>query len=155
MSNNRDSDVSTQHDLAWLLDNSIRLPGGYRIGIDGIIGLIPGVGDAVGGLLSLYILASARRLKVPRIVMVRMGLNILVDSIVGAIPIVGDIFDFVWKANTRNAMLLRAYELDPENVTRKSTESSAITIIGFVLAVGVFIGVLVFAISGLLHLGRS
>ncbi|TQV71154.1 DUF4112 domain-containing protein [Exilibacterium tricleocarpae] len=99
--------------LSWLLDSSIPLPGGYRIGLDGVIGLIPGVGDAIGGGLSAWIFYQAVKLGVPKTVLWRMLANILIDTVVGAIPIVGDLFDFVWKANQKNAELLENHRRLP------------------------------------------
>jgi hypothetical protein len=96
--------------LARWLDVAFRVPGlNLRFGLDALVGLIPGVGDAATSLLSLYILAAAQRLSVPRITLVRMGLNILIDAAVGAIPLVGDMFDVYWKANQKNAELLRQH----------------------------------------------
>jgi hypothetical protein len=93
-----------------LLDEQFRIPGTtYRVGLDGLLGLIPGVGDAAGALLSAYILSEVIRLGAPRTVLLRMVANIGIDMVVGAIPIVGDIFDIAWKANKKNAALLHAY----------------------------------------------
>ena len=96
--------------LSRLLDEQFRLPGmTYRVGLDGLLGLIPGVGDAAGALLSAYILYEAIRLGASRTVLLRMVANIGIDTLVGAIPVVGDIFDVVWKANKKNTALLQAY----------------------------------------------
>lgn len=96
--------------LSRLLDEQFRIPGTtQRIGLDGLLGLIPGVGDAAGALLSAYILYEAIRLGAPKTVLLRMVANIGIDTVVGAIPVVGDIFDIVWKANKKNAALLQAY----------------------------------------------
>ena len=74
--------------LAWILDSAIRVPGtNYRIGIDGLIGLLPGFGDLVGALLSSYIIAGAAQLGVPSVVLIRMALNIAIESIVGVVPV--------------------------------------------------------------------
>ncbi len=94
--------------LANALDSSIPVPFlRTRIGLDGLIGLVPGVGDAATGLLSLYLVAEARRLGVPMTTILRMLGNVGVDTVVGAIPLVGDLFDFAYKANRRNVELLR------------------------------------------------
>lgn len=93
---------------ARLLDSAIRLPGGFRIGLDGIVGLVPGIGDALGALMSGYLIYGASRLEIPRSVIVKMILNTLLETIVGAIPVFGDVFDFVFKANDRNARLMHA-----------------------------------------------
>jgi hypothetical protein len=96
--------------MAWLLDNSIKLPGiDYRIGVDGIIGLIPGIGDATGTLLSMYILAEGARARLPRSILLRMAWNIAVDTLIGAVPVIGDVFDATWKANVRNVRLIKEY----------------------------------------------
>ena len=96
--------------LSRLLDEQFRIPGTrYRIGLDGILGLIPGVGDVAGMLLSTYILYEAIKLGVPRRVLLRMVANLGLDTLVGAVPIVGDVFDIAWKANKRNVVLLDAY----------------------------------------------
>lgn len=94
--------------LTWILDRSIPIGGG-RIGLDPIIGLLPGAGDFIGSMLSLYILYEGARLGAPRSVLLRMGGNILVETAIGVIPFVGDLFDFVWRANTRNLALLHRH----------------------------------------------
>jgi hypothetical protein len=96
--------------LAWLMDHSIPLPGvQYRIGVDGLLGLIPGFGDAVGALVSTYLIGEAARLGAPRSVLVKMAFNVGLDALLGAIPLFGDLFDFAWRANRRNLRLLDAY----------------------------------------------
>ena len=96
--------------LSRLLDEQFRIPGTtYRVGLDGLLGLIPGVGDAAGALLSVYILYEAIRLGASSTVLLRMIANIGIDTVGGAIPIVGDIFDMAWKTNRKNAALLHAY----------------------------------------------
>jgi hypothetical protein len=104
--------------LAHLLDDRFRIPGTtYRIGLDGLIGLVPGVGDAVTTLLALYIVLEARRLGVPLTKLGRMGLNVGVDAVLGAVPVLGDLFDVAWKANRRNLALLLDH-LDADRQTR-------------------------------------
>ena len=115
--------------LAWLLDNSIPLPGGFRIGLDAIIGLVPGIGDAIGALMSVFILNEARMLGAPRSVLMRMSGNVLLETLIGAIPFVGDLFDAGFKANARNIVLLERYQLDP----RGSARGSRLFVVGFTL----------------------
>jgi len=94
--------------LSWLLDDLFRVPIlGWRVGLDAIIGLIPGVGDTATTLASLYILVSAVRYRVPKITLLRMGLNLGLDYALGALPLVGDVFDAWWKSNQKNIDLLR------------------------------------------------
>jgi hypothetical protein len=94
--------------LGWLLDDLFRIPIiGWRVGLDALVGLIPGVGDTATTLASLYILTSAVRYRVPKVTLVRMGLNLGIDYAVGALPLVGDFFDAWWKSNQKNIELLR------------------------------------------------
>ncbi len=93
--------------LSYLLDSAFRIPVlGYRVGWDAIIGLVPGLGDAVGMLFSGYIVFEAARLGAPKSVLARMVYNVALEVIIGAIPLIGDLFDAVWKANVRNVRLL-------------------------------------------------
>jgi len=96
--------------LAELLDAAFVVPGTpYRIGLDPIVGLIPGLGDLVSPLFTLAILWQARDLGVPRLVQLRMIVNVAVDAILGAVPVIGDLFDVAWKANLRNLALLERH----------------------------------------------
>lgn len=96
--------------LSYLLDERFRIPGTrQRIGLDGLLGILPGVGDTVGALLSIYILFEAVQIGVPRSTLLRMIANIALDTVVGAIPVAGDIFDVAWKANKKNVALVNAY----------------------------------------------
>ncbi|WP_417616902.1 DUF4112 domain-containing protein [Oceanisphaera sp.] len=95
--------------VAWILDSAVRLPGGFRVGLDGIIGLVPGIGDLIGAALSSYIVVEAARLKLPLRVLARMAMNVLIELVVGIIPLFGDLFDFAFKANVRNVRLLNEY----------------------------------------------
>lgn len=97
------------HRLARLMDTSIRLPGGFRIGVDGLVGLIPVVGDFATAGASFFIVAQAARAGVPGGVLARMVLNVALDAVLGAVPVLGDVFDVAFKANLRNARLMDAY----------------------------------------------
>jgi hypothetical protein len=121
--------VRRMRSLAWLLDNSIPLPGGYRIGLDPIIGLVPGLGDVIGALLSAFIINEARSLGAPRSILLRMLGNVALETVLGAIPFAGDIFDAVFKANSRNLALLAHYQLDPIS----SRRNSRLVVFGFSL----------------------
>ena len=96
--------------LANLLDTAFILPGtNVRFGFDALIGLVPGIGDAITTLISLYIVHEARQLGAPSHVIIRMLANIALDGFVGAVPLVGDAFDVMWRSNRRNVQLLREW----------------------------------------------
>jgi hypothetical protein len=96
--------------LSTLLDTAIVIPGTpIRFGLDALIGLVPGIGDAITTLLALYIVREARALGAPRILIARMLANVALDGVVGAVPIAGDLFDVAWRANRRNVALLRQH----------------------------------------------
>ena len=101
-----------------LLDEAVRVPGTrVRFGLDGIVGLVPGLGDVLAGLLSLVIPIAAWTRGVPYVTIVRMAVNIGVGVLVGTIPVFGDIFDIAWKANRRNYRLLRLHLGEPRRNT--------------------------------------
>lgn len=104
--------------LAKVLDTSIRIPGtSWSIGLDPLLGLIPGIGDVIANLIGTVILGIATRLQVPRIVLTRMSLNLLINGTVGAVPIVGDLFSVWFRSHARNAALLREAALKPDRET--------------------------------------
>ncbi|PSJ17984.1 DUF4112 domain-containing protein [Nitrosomonas supralitoralis] len=101
--------------LAWVMDNTFRIPGTQiRFGFDGLIGLIPGIGDAAGAVISSHILTQAAQMGVPKSILLKMAFNIGLDAILGIIPVLGDVSDFMWKANHRNVQLLNDYLEQPE-----------------------------------------
>jgi hypothetical protein len=94
--------------LGWLMDDLFRVPVlGWRFGLDALVGLIPGLGDTATSLVSFYILAAAVRYRVPKITLLRMGLNIGIDYVIGSLPVVGDVADAWWKSNHMNLDLLK------------------------------------------------
>ena len=96
--------------LANLLDTAILIPGtNVRFGIDALIGLVPGIGDVVTTLMSLYLVKEARALGAPRHLILRMLGNVALDGLVGVVPLAGDVFDVMWRANRRNMKLLRGW----------------------------------------------
>ena len=96
--------------LANLLDTALVIPGtNVRFGLDAIVGLVPGIGDAVTTVVSLYIVHEARQLGAPWHVVSRMLANVAIDGAIGAVPLLGDAFDVMWRANRRNVALLRAH----------------------------------------------
>jgi hypothetical protein len=105
----------------WLLDGLFRVPGTrLRVGLDALIGLIPGAGDLIGSVLSLMLVREAVALGVSRPVLARMVWNVLLDALIGVIPVVGDVLDVAWRANVRNMALIETYLADPKPATAAS-----------------------------------
>lgn len=105
--------------LAWLLDQAIPIPfTGRRIGLDGIIGLVPGLGDIASGAMGLIVILRAVQYGMPKVVVARMLANVALDLTIGAIPLIGDAFDLWFKANWRNARLFATYAERPQESTR-------------------------------------
>ena len=136
-SNNRtQATLQRLQNLSHILDNAIAIPGlGYRIGIDPLIGLLPGGGDLMAGLISIYVVAEAARMGVPAATLGRMGLNILVEVLMGTVPMIGDFFDVVWKANVRNVDLLERHIRNPRPSRRADQLFAIILITGLVVLV--------------------
>ena len=128
--------------IAWLLDNSIPLPGvKFRIGLDAILGLIPGLGDIIGVVFSSYIVREAARLGAPPSVLARMAWNVAIEGIVGMVPFLGDVFDAAWKANQRNYQLLEEHLDNPRRAARSSRLFVALLIICLVAFIVLVAGV--------------
>jgi hypothetical protein len=105
--------------LAVVMDNFLRFPGTkLRFGVDPIIGLFPGIGDAASAIISTLALVYAARYRLPKILLVRMALNILINELVGIIPVLGDAFSFWFKSNVRNYELVRRYAAAPERARK-------------------------------------
>jgi hypothetical protein len=104
--------------FAKLLDSAFRVPGtNFEMGLEGLVGLIPGVGDFASAVVSLYVPFEAIRMGAPWAKVAQMLLNILIDALVGSVPVVGDLFDVAFKANNRNVRLLEEYlGRSPEDV---------------------------------------
>jgi hypothetical protein len=119
--------------LADLLDNAIRIPGTpWRIGLDPILGLIPGLGDALGAAASSWILIEAARFGVSPAVLLRMLYNVGLDTALGAVPGIGDLFDFAWKSDSKNLALLRRH-LEQPGETRRASRRLLIAVIAALL----------------------
>jgi hypothetical protein len=113
--------VATAELLAKILDTTVRIPGTpFYVGLDPLLGLIPGIGDILANLIGTLILILAARLHVPQIVVARMSLNLLINGAVGAIPIAGDLFSILFRSHARNADLLRRAVLQPYRETQQS-----------------------------------
>lgn len=107
--------------LSHVLDDFIRIPGtSIRFGLDGIVGLIPGIGDILGGIASCFIIFAAWMRGVPYVVLTRMVANVVIEVIIGTIPLLGDAFDIAWRANRRNYALLTGSLYEPRKHTIQS-----------------------------------
>jgi len=132
-----DASVGRARALARLLDSAVTVPGTkIRFGADSLIGLIPGLGDVAGAVLSGYIVLVATRLGVPASVVARMLLNIGVDTLVGSVPVLGDLFEVVWKSNQMNVALLERHLGEPV-ATRRASRWLVTGVV--VVAIGVFV----------------
>lgn len=105
-----ESTVESIEALAQLMDSQFKVPGiGINLGVDTIIGLIPGVGDTIGLGIAGYIVMRGAKMGVAKDQITKMGFNIFVDWLIGLVPIIGDLFDMGWKANNRNAQIIREH----------------------------------------------
>jgi|SRR5919112_5816901 hypothetical protein len=136
--------------LTKLLDSAFQIPGTrMRFGLDALVGIVPGIGDAIGAIFSAVIVFQAARLGVSRATLTRMMGNVALDTIVGEIPLLGDLFDAGWKANTKNLALLEAHLQQPGATTRASGRvllllgMGLLALLAGVIAVGVLVANLV------------
>jgi hypothetical protein len=120
--------------MSRLLDSAFTIPGTrYQFGLDALIGLVPGLGDALSAVFSGYLVLQASRLGAPRSVVTRMIGNVAIDTIVGWIPLLGDLFDVVWKSNVRNMALLEDHLRHP--AAAKAGSRRALLLLGGILLV--------------------
>jgi hypothetical protein len=135
--------------LARLLDNAISVPGtSWKIGLDPIIGLIPGVGDMVGAVLSGYIVLEAVRAEVPTFTLARMLVNVGIDTLLGAVPAVGDVFDAAWKSNAMNVALLERHlvatgSAPPKRRNVIGVMALAVAVLVLIVGAGIALGIFV------------
>ncbi len=107
--------------IQWLFDQAFPIPGTrWRFGLDALFRLVPGLGDIAGALVAVYALRVARNLRAPPVIQMHMLTNIALDALVGMVPVLGDIFDFAFRAQTRNVALLDAWVGSPTHTTRRS-----------------------------------
>ena len=122
--------------VSRVFDDLVRVPGtNIRFGLDPLIGLLPGGGDLIAGMVSAYALLVASRLGAPASVIARMVFNIAIDTVVGSIPLVGDAFDVAWRANHKNLELLERYERSPSTTRRSSAAVLALALLVVLLIV--------------------
>lgn len=123
--------------LAHLLDRAFTIPGTrIRFGLDPLLGLLPGLGDLVGSLLGTYALFIARELGAPPSIQARMVMNLVIDGLVGLVPFAGDLFDFAFKAHSRNHALLVGWLETPHRVQRSSALWLAVGVVAMLAIAG-------------------
>ena len=114
-------DLERLRAITLLFDQAFAIPGTkWRFGLDALFGLVPGLGDIAGGLVAVYAIRVARNLGAPPAVQMHLLSNIALDALIGMVPIAGDVFDFAFKAQTRNLALLDAYAATPHRAARRS-----------------------------------
>lgn len=132
--------------VAWILDRSIPI-GKWRIGLDPLLGLIPGLGDWAGATLSLYVLYHAARMGMPTPVLARMSGNVLIEAVVGTVPVLGDLFDMAWQANMRNVRLVEEH-YEPK-LRPRSLRKIWVGLLVFAIFLLTLIGLLAYAVLSL------
>jgi hypothetical protein len=138
----RDATVERLARYAHLLDAAVRIPGtSIRLGLDSLLGLLPGGGDLAGAILSAGVVLAAARRGAPAPVLARMTWNVVVDAVLGAVPLLGDVVDVGWKANLRNVRLLEEHLQAPGRVEKRSRAAlvgvgAALAVVVALLAVG-------------------
>jgi Domain of unknown function (DUF4112) len=145
--------------LAYWLDTAFRVPGlGLRFGLDAILDLLPGIGDVLGTLASMYIFQAARRFGVPRITLVRMAINIFIDYLGGLVPFLGAVFDAYWKANIWNVALIKRHLNATPLAARKGRRGDGLFVAGvvivMVLSMAAIFALVIWTINLLIHLIR-
>ncbi|MEG4504831.1 DUF4112 domain-containing protein [Microcoleus sp. F6_B4] len=133
--------------ISHLLDNSIPIPGTkYRVGLDPILGLIPGGGDLISSIFAGYVVFKSAQMGVPQETLVQMAANIVFDTVAGTVPVAGDLLDVAWKANVKNIELLDAHLGSPEQGKKADWLFVAALLLGLMLIVGgvIFLSVMLF-----------
>jgi hypothetical protein len=135
--------------FAYFMDEAFRVPGTrFRIGADALLGLIPGIGDVIAGVMSTWIIIGALRHRVRAWIIIRMVLNVLLDLLFGAVPVAGDVFDFLFEENVANMRLLEKHR-DRQRPPRSTAQIALVAalIIGIVIAFAVGLVVAVIALA--------
>ena len=99
--------------ISRFMDSSFEGPWGVKFGLDGLLGLIPVLGDVLTTCVSLYIIVQSALLGAPASVLLRMGLNVFIENLLDSIPLIGNLFDFIWKSNDKNVALLESHSHNP------------------------------------------
>ena len=140
--------------LAKLLDRAVRIPGtNIQVGLDSLIGLIPGGGDVAGAVFSGYLIMLGSQMGIPKHVLMRMVANVAIDTVGGSVPLLGDLFDIAWKSNSRNLALLEQFAgapMSPKPVASKGIIAGAVIVIALLVIGGIWLSIaLIKALAGL------
>ncbi|HEX7154668.1 MAG TPA: DUF4112 domain-containing protein [Thermoanaerobaculia bacterium] len=136
-------DLVALRKFAYFMDQAFQIPGTrFRAGFDAVLGLIPGVGDVIGGAMSAWIVIGAIRHRVPARIVARMVLNIVIDLVFGAVPLAGDVFDFLFEENMKNMRLLEKHR-NRRHPPRSTGEMTLIGILVFALIISIAISIVV------------
>jgi hypothetical protein len=136
--------------LARWLDYAFVLPGGFRFGLAGIIGFIPGIGDVIDALVSLFIVHRAVQLRIPRVSIARMVVNVGIEGLAGSLPFVGDLFDIAFKANRRNYQILKNHM----TASRRQSHLDWLFLLGTFLIVAAAVALPLIVLAALIHYFR-
>jgi hypothetical protein len=148
-----DAQLARARSLARALDSAVGIPGtSFRVGLDPLLGLVPGLGDLAGAALSGYIVLTGVRLGASRTLVLRMLANIALDTLAGSVPVLGDVFDAAWKSNNRNIALIEQHVASPNATRAASRLMIAGVALGLLLLALIGVGAAVLAVRWLLHL---
>jgi hypothetical protein len=143
------ADLVALRRFAFYMDEAFAIPGTpFRIGIDALLGLIPGIGDVIAGLLSTWIVIGALRHRVPALVILRMIVNIGIDLLFGAVPVAGDVFDFMYEENVKNMRLLEKHRdrrRPPRSIAAVGLVSACIVLLVLCMALSIVAALVVIA----------
>jgi hypothetical protein len=134
------ADLVALRRFAYFMDEAFRVPGTrFRVGADALLGLIPGIGDVIAGVMSTWIIVGALRHRVPAWIIVRMIFNVLLDLVFGAVPVAGDVFDFMFEENVANMRLLEKHR-DRRRPPRRGGDIALVSAMIFGLVIAFALG---------------
>ena len=147
-----DADARRLHRLktnARVMDDAVEVPIlGFRVGLDPLLGLLPGAGDVVGATFSGWMVITAARMGAAPATLARMLLNLALDVILGAVPLLGDLFDLTFKANRRNLRIVQDQVVDPDGTRIRSRAVVWGAVLGVVGVIGGLVALLGWAAAG-------
>ncbi|MEP6990553.1 MAG: DUF4112 domain-containing protein [bacterium] len=152
LSSTDDARLARARVLARALDSAVGVPGTrFRVGLDPLLGLVPGLGDLAGAALSGYIVLVGIQLGASRSLVLRMVANVAIDTLVGSVPVLGDLFDAGWKSNNRNVALIERHVAAPQSTRRASRMLFVGVLLLLVLLAGAGLALTILGIRWLLH----